>query len=271
MKHRLALLGPKGTFTEEAALKADPRAEKIYCQTIDEVFEAVAEGRVEMGIVPVENSLEGSVFATLDLLLSTEVSICREIVLDISHCLLALPGVDVSEIKEMASHPHALAQCRGLLKSHPDVKTRNFPSTAEAAREVAAKKLRSTGVIAPRIAAEIYGLNILMENVQDEEVNQTRFFMISNKCPETLGKKKTSIVFGLNDRPGALHEILGHFAKAEINLTKIESRPTKKSLGDYLFFVDFIGDSGDEKIGSLLATVKSLTTYYKVLGSYSVG
>ncbi len=271
MKRRLALLGPKGTFTEEAALKADPGAEKIYCQTIDEVFDTVTSGGAEMGIVPVENSLEGSVFATLDMLLSSDVSICREVVLDISHCLLALPGVGVSEIKEVASHPHALAQCRGLLKSHPDVKTRNFPSTADAAREVAQKGLQSTGVIAPRIAAEIYGLNIILEGVQDSHHNQTRFFVISNNCPETSGQVKTSIVFGLIDRPGALYEILGYFANAEINLTKIESRPTKKSLGDYIFFIDFMGAADDDKIKNILKKIKDFTSYYKVLGSYSTG
>ena len=271
MNHRLALLGPKGTFTEEAALTADPEAERIYCETIEEVFETVAAGGAEKGIVPVENSLEGSVFATLEKLLSTNVSICREVVLDISHCLMALPGIDMSEIKEVVSHPHALAQCRNFLKSMPSVKTRNFPSTADAAREVAAKKLLSTAAIAPRIAAKIYGLNILREGVQDEEHNQTRFFVISNNCPETSGQVKTSIVIGLKDRPGALYEILGYFAKAEINLTKIESRPTKKSLGDYIFFIDFMGAADDKKIGSLLATLESHTSYYKVLGSYSVG
>lgn len=268
MNRRLALLGPKGTFTEEAALKADSEAEKIYCQTIEEVFETVADGRAEMGIVPVENSLEGSVFATLDMLLSTDVSICREVVLNISHSLMALPGVEIDGVDEVISHPHALAQCRGLLKTFSGVKTRNFPSTAEAAREVAVKKLGSTAAIAPRIAAEIYGLKILQTDVQDEETNQTRFFVISNNCLEASGQKKTSIVFGLIDRPGALYEILGHFSKAEINLTKIESRPTKKSLGDYIFFIDFMGAAEDEKIARLLKTVQGLTSYYKVLGSY---
>ena len=271
MNHRLALLGPKGTFTEEAALTADPEAERIYCETIEEVFETVAAGGAEKGIVPVENSLEGSVSVTLDMLLSSEVSICSEVVLDISHSLMALPGSDIGDINEVISHPHALAQCRNFLKSMPGVKTRNFPSTAEAAREVSEKSLATTAAIAPRLAAKIYGLNILREGVQDKQRNQTRFFVISNNCPETSGQKKTSIVFGLKDRPGALHEILGHFAKAEINLTKIESRPTKKSLGDYIFFIDFMGAADDEKIAGLLSTVESHTSYYKVLGSYSVG
>lgn len=271
MNGRLALLGPKGTFTEEAAFKADPDAEKIYCQTIEEVFDAVTTDRAERGIVPVENSLEGSVSATLDMLLSTEVSICREVVLDINHCLLGLPEAGIGEIIEVISHSHALAQCRGFLKSLSGITTRNFPSTAEAAREVAIKGLKQTAAIASKIAADVYGLNILKEGIQDQERNQTRFFVISNKCSETSKEKKTSIVFGLRDRPGALNEILGHFAKADINLTKIESRPTKKSLGDYIFFIDFIGDADDEGIKKILKKIKDITSYYKVLGSYSTG
>jgi prephenate dehydratase len=271
LKDGIALLGPEGTFTGEAALMADPDAERVYCETIEDVFDAVTSGGTEKGIVPVENSLEGSVSATLEMLLSTDVSICREVILDISHYLLALPGVEMSDIKEIISHPHALAQCRGFLKSLQEVKTRNFPSTAEAAREVVAKGLKTTAAIAPRIAADIYGLNILKEGIQEQEKNQTRFFVISKKCPMSGGIKKTSIVIGLKDRPGALHEILGHFAKAQVNLTKIESRPTKKSLGDYIFYVDFIGDRGDEKIQSILEAVKNLTTSFKVLGSYSTG
>jgi prephenate dehydratase len=271
VKKRLALLGPKGTFTEEAALKADPGAEKVYSQTIEDVFDSVISGRAENGIVPVENSLEGSVSATLEMLLSTDISICREVVLDINNSLLALPGVGMSDIKEVISHPHALAQCRGFLKSLPGVKTRNFPSTAEAAKEVSVKGLEQTVAIASKIAADIYGLNILKEGIQDHERNQTRFFVISLACPNVPEVKKTSIVFGLKDRPGALNEILSHFARAQVNLTKIESRPTKKSLGDYIFFIDFIGDRGDEKIQSILEAVKDLTTSFKVLGSYSTG
>jgi prephenate dehydratase len=271
VKERIALLGPKGTFTGEAALKADPDADRVFYETIEDVFDAVTSGRAEKGIVPVENSLEGSVSATLEMLLSTDVSICREVVLDITHCLLGLPGAGLSDFNEVISHPHALAQCRGFLKSLKAIKTRNFPSTADAAREIAVKDLKTTAAIAPRIAAEIYGLNIMKEGIQDEEKNQTRFFVISKGCPEISGAKKTSIVIGLMDRPGALYDILGHFANAGVNLTKIESRPTKKSLGDYIFFIDFIGDRRDEKIQRIFETVKGLTTSIKVLGSYSTG
>ena len=270
MSLKIALLGPKGTFSEEAAARFNPGLEKVFCDSIEDVFEAVTEGRAGHGIVPVENSLEGSVAPTLELLLKTGVSICREIVLDISHCLLVLPGTKTRDIKEVISHPHALGQCKGFIKSLRGIKTRNSPSTAEAAREVASKKLKDTAAIAPRIAAEIYGLEVLKEDVQDQEKNQTRFFIIALKCPKGQKKEKTSIVMGLKDRPGALYEVLGHFAKAGINLTKIESRPTKKSLGDYIFYIDFIGDAGDERIKRILDEVKGLTTTLKVLGSYTI-
>jgi prephenate dehydratase len=269
MSATIALLGPKGTFSGEAALKIDPHANRLFCDSIEEVFDSVIGEKVECGIVPVENSLEGSVSATLEMLLKARIRICSEVVLDINHCLLGLHGTEIDEIKEVISHPHALAQCRGFLKSMKGIKTRNFPSTGEAAREVAEKKLKTTAAIAPRIAAKIYDLNILKEGVQDQAKNQTRFFVIALKCPEIQGKIKTSIIVGLKDRPGALYEMLGYFAESSINLTKIESRPTKKSLGDYIFYIDFIGDGEDKKIKKILNRLKTSTTTLKVLGSYS--
>ncbi|RMF88956.1 MAG: prephenate dehydratase [Methanobacteriota archaeon] len=268
---RIAILGPKGTFSEEAALRFNPDLERAAYSSIEEVFDAVRGGAARYGVVPVENSLEGSVSATLELLLKSDIQICREIVLDITHCLMALPGTGIQEIEEVISHPHALAQCRGFLKTLPGVKTRNFPSTAEAAREIASKGLSKTAAIGSRIAADLYGLSILEEGVEDEERNQTRFFVLSKECPEKSGQIKTSIVIAVRDRPGALYEILGYFARGGVNLTKIESRPTKKSLGDYIFYIDFLGDAGDERIRGILEKVAGLTTFFKVLGSYSTG
>jgi prephenate dehydratase len=269
MSSTIALLGPKGTFSGEAALKFDPQAKRLFCDSIEEVFDSIVGERAEYGIVPVENSLEGSVSATLEMFLKARVRICSEVVLDIDHCLLVYHGAQIDDIREVISHPHALAQCRGFLRSLIGVKTRNFPSTGEAAREVADKKLKTTAAIGPRIAANIYDLSILKEGVQDQETNQTRFFIIALKCPLIRGKKKTSIVIGLKDRPGALYEVLEHFARGGINLTKIESRPTKKSLGDYIFYIDFMGDGEDKKIKEILNRLKTSTTTLKVLGSYS--
>jgi prephenate dehydratase len=265
----VALLGPRGTFSEEAAIKFDGEAKRILCDTIEDVFEGVIAGEANYGIVPVENSLEGSITTTLELLLETSSTICREVVLDINHCLLTLPGTKIEEIREIISHPHALAQCRKFLRGLKKVKTRNFSSTGEAAKEITIKKLKGTAAIAPKIAARFYNLSILKEGIQDQKKNQTRFFVIGLECPNGSTREKTSIVFGLKDRPGALYDVLGHFAKGGVNLTKIESRPTKKSLGEYIFYIDFIGDSEDDKIKGILGSVKQFTTTFKVLGSYS--
>jgi prephenate dehydratase len=268
---RVGVLGPKGTFSEEAALRFDQHMERVLYDSIEAVFEGVIDGEVRYGVVPVENSLEGSVATTLELLLNTSITICKEIILDINHCLLALWGAQISDIEEVISHPHALAQCRSYLKDLSGVKTRNFPSTAEAAKEVASKGFMKTAAIAPTVAAKLYGLNVLKEGIQDQEKNQTRFFVISKECPEVSERGKISIVMGIKDRPGALYEILGHFARGNVNLTKIESRPTKKSLGDYIFYIDFIGNKDDEKIKKILENLEGLTTFLKVLGSYSTG
>ncbi len=269
MTANIAFLGPRGTFSEDAARRFSPTATEVLCDSIEDVFTAVIRWKAEYGILPVENSLEGSVSTTLEMLLKTEVNICSEIVLDINHFLLALPGTRLDEVREVLSHPHALAQCRGFLGSLKEVKTRNFPSTAEAAREVASKKLRNTGAIAPKIAAKIYGLEILGERIQDQKRNQTRFFVIAGKCPSDLPKDKTSIVIGLKYMPGALYSVLGFFANEGVNLTKIESRPTRKSLGDYIFYIDFEGDKDDPGVRRILEEVKAQSTYFKVLGSYS--
>lgn len=268
MSSKIALLGPKGTFSEEAAHSFDPDAEIVLSETIEDVFETVLAGAAEYGVVPVENSLEGSVSATLDMLMKTDVSICAEIVLDICHCLLVLPGTRIENVREVISHPHALAQCRGFIRGMRGVRTRNFPSTAEAAREVADKHLKGTAAIAPLIAAPIYGLEVLKEGIQGQGHNQTRFFVIGLRCLPSSRGKKTSIVIGLKDRPGALYEVLGLFASAGVNLTKIESRPTKKTLGDYIFYIDFTGDAEDEKIRAMLDELRGMTTMLKLLGSY---
>jgi len=270
MSSELALLGPGGTFSEEAAVRFAPDLNRKYCGTIEDVFESVLEGNAEYGIVPVENSLEGSVAQTLEMLNTSDVRVCREITLKINHCLMALIGTELSDIKEIVSHPHALGQCKKFIKTLPTVKTRNFSSTAEAAKDITDKKLIGTGAIASKIAAKLYGLAILKEGIQDNVNNQTRFFVISRDCrPENDSLSKTSIVIGLKDKPGALYVVLGLFAKADVNLTKIESRPTKKTLGDYIFYIDFIGNINEGKMKNLLDEVMKRSTHFKVFGSYS--
>ncbi len=261
---KVAILGPRGTFSEEASKKYN--AELILCSDIEEIFDKVEEGDADLGIVPIENSLEGSVNQTLDLLLKRNLYIYDEIVLDIEHCLVSLED-RIENVKEIISHPHALAQCRRFIKKL-GVKTRNFPSTAEAAKEIKEKNLRGVAAIAPRISAELYGLKILAKGIQDEKENKTRFIVISKNFHEKTGKDKTSIIIGLSDKPGALYEALGIFAKRNINLKKIESRPSKKALGDYIFYIDFEGHVDDNEVKEALNELKMKVPFLKILGSY---
>lgn len=238
-----------------------------YRNDIEGIFEDVIQGSVDYGLVPIENSLEGSVGVTLDLFLKYEVKICGEVVIDIKHSLLAPKGTVMDEIGEVLSHPHALAQCKGFVKKL-GVRTKNYPSTAGAAREVADKKLRGVAAIAPERAARLYDLEVLEKEIQDEDFNQTRFLVTARKDHRATGRDKTSIIFALIDRPGALYDALRAFAEEGINLTKIESRPSRKALGDYIFYVDFIGHRRDANIKKALAELKSRVTFLKILGSY---
>ncbi len=265
---RVALLGPRGTYSEEALRRFERNAEPVLCKDIESIFDNVLSGSTEFGIVPVENSLEGSVNMTLDMLLKQDVKIYKEIVIDINHNLMALPDTDIAHIREIYSHPHALAQCKNFLKSI-NVRTRNFLSTADAAREIRDRNLKNTAAIAPKVAAKLYGLKILKENLQDEDFNQTRFLVISRKDHERTEDSKTSVIFSLIDKPGALHEALGIFASHDINLTKIESRPSKKALGDYVFFVDLEGHLEDTAVKDSIDELKQKTAFLKVLGSYA--
>ncbi len=266
-KTRVALLGPRGTFSEEAALGFFAEPDFTLTGDIQEIFESVSKGDSDYGVVPVENSLEGSVGMTLEMLLKGNAKIYGEVVLGIRHFLMAPPEVELSEVKEVLSHPHALAQCRDFLK-RIGVETRNFTSTAEAAREVAELKQKGTAAIASRIAAEMYGLRILEEDTQDEDSNQTRFLVISKRDYTKTGRDKTSIITGLADKPGALYEALAAFAERRINLTRIESRPSRKALGDYIFYIDLEGHREDATVKDVLVELGKKTSFLKILGSY---
>jgi prephenate dehydratase len=264
---RVSLLGPRGTFSEEAALKFFKDPEMIYRGDIEAIFEDVLSGEAENGLVPIENSLEGSVGVTLDLLLKKDVKIRGEVVIDVRHSLMALPGASLNDLREVISHPHALAQCRGFIKMH-GLKTKNYPSTAGAARDLAEKRLQGVAAIAPERAARLYGLQIIERDIQDEDFNQTRFLVIALEDSPVTGRDKTSVIFALSHRPGSLYEALWPFARAGINLTKIESRPSRKALGDYVFYLDFEGHRRDKDVAEVLSQLRSRVTFLKVLGSY---
>ncbi|HEV2361989.1 MAG TPA: prephenate dehydratase, partial [Acidimicrobiales bacterium] len=250
----IAFLGPPGTFTEEALFSqadlADLRLEPMA--TIGEALSATHDRLVDAGFVPIENSIEGTVSATIDhLIFDADLLIQREVVLDVHMHLLAPPGTGLADIKTVVSYPHASAQCRGFLQRElPDAQVVAANSTAEAARIVGEDRPAGTAALAPALSAKLYHLDVLAAGVEDHEDNQTRFVLVApDTVPAPTGHDRTSIVcFQHADRPGSLHQILGQFAARSINLSKLESRPSKQGLGDYCFIIDLDGHITDEVV-----------------------
>lgn len=266
---RIAVLGPAGTFSHEAALKYDKNAEMIFVNSIWDVFEVVEQGKADSGIVPVENSIEGVVGTALDAFVRTDKKIKQEIIIPIRHCLCGSGRIE--DMKEVYSHPQALGQCRSILRSL-NAKIFQANSTAAAAEEVAKANGTKKACICSRLAAKTYGLKIIKEDVQDEKNNMTRFFVINSTDAEPTGNDKTSLaVFPQNDRPGLLYEILGVFSKRKINLTRIESSPSRKKLGEYIFFIDIEGHRKDKLINEALQELKRGIKKVKIFGSYPKG
>ena len=273
----VAFFGPSGTFTEEALLSQGDLARQTLLAkpSIADVLEAVAHGEVDLGFVPLENAIEGTVNETLDaLIFDYDFSIEREVVLDVHLQLMAKPGATIPRITRIHSYPHALAQVRGFLASSFDrIETIAEKSTADAARVVSEQGDLHDAAIAPRLSASLYGLDILAENIEDHPDNQTRFVALTLQ-PSTVrtGSDRTSIVcFQDADRPGSLYEILGEFASRSINLTNLQSRPTKQGLGDYCFVIDLEGHRDDEPVRECLAALQQHVAAVKILGSYAKG
>jgi prephenate dehydratase len=270
----VAYFGPEATFTQEALLtqpdlaSADLRA----MPSITAVLDAVARGEVDLGFVPIENGIEGTVSATIDgLIHDVDLHIQREVVIDIHLHLMARPGTGLADILAVSSYPHALAQCQKYLaRTLPGVEQRAANSTADAARVLGESGAAGEAAIAPRLAAERYGLAIVAEDVEDHPENQTRFVLVApTRVPAATGHDKTSIVcFQRSDHPGSLHGILGQFSARNINLTKLESRPTKQALGDYCFVIDLSGHVSDEVVADCLRDLHAGLAGVKFLGSY---
>lgn len=262
----IGILGPEGSYSEKAAKQWRPSANLRYCDDIQDTVEALLRNEVDYAIVPVENSLEGSIPLTLDLLMEHQLKIAGEEIVQISHCLLVKS--DISDIKTIMSHPQALSQCRRFLKEHfRNIEVRPVMSTSLAAKLASGSK--DLAAIASIESAQRYGLKIIEENIQDINENYTRFIVIGKETPHATGNDKTSIIVYLQkNRPGALYEILGELAHRNIDLTKIESRPTKKLLGDYLFHIDLRGHIEDALIKETLDKIKSKVGMLKILGSY---
>jgi len=270
----VAYFGPAATFTHEALLTQHDlaAAEMTALASITAVLDAVAQGEVDLGFVPIDNGIEGTVSATIDgLIHDVDLHIQREVVMDIHLHLMALPGTRLTDIHAVSSYPHALAQCQKYLaRELPEVDQRAANSTADAARVLGESGIAGEAAIAPRLAAERYGLEIVAEDVEDHPENQTRFVLVARtRVPAPTGHDKTSIVcFQRADHPGSLHGILGQFAARNINLSKLESRPTKRGLGDYCFVIDMDGHLDDELVADCLRDLHAGLARVKFLGSY---
>lgn len=264
----VAFQGEIGAYSEEAAFQFFGASIKLRpCESLENVFVVVERNEAHFGVVPVENSLEGSISRTYDLLLDSELRVCGETELRVVHCLIGVPGSRLDLIKQVYSHPQALGQCRAFLK-HLGCELISTYDTAGAVKMIKEKGTPDSGAVASARAAEIYGMNILAKEIEDNPNNFTRFFILSKTDSPSTGSDRTSIVFSVKHRPGALYETLRTLADKDINLTKIESRPTRQKPWEYNFYVDFDGHRQDKAFQEALAGLEHNTLFVKILGSY---
>jgi prephenate dehydratase len=267
---RIGYLGPEGSFSHEAVSTIDG-VDPIACDTIADLLSAVADSSLDQGLIPLENAIEGTVSATIDgLVFDHELVIVREIVIPIQLQLLARPGVALKDLTGVRSYVHALAQCRAYLHGL-DVPIEQTSSTSQAAREVAASS-EPWAAVASTLAGELFGLVALATDIEDHPDNATRFVVVGREVVAApTGHDRTTIVcFQDADRPGSLYGILGRFAARDVNLTKLESRPTKRGLGDYCFVIEFQGHVADDVVADCLADLQAHLARVKFLGSYPV-
>ncbi len=266
---QVAFQGEPGAFSEEAALRYFPAAQTTSRRTLREVFQAVAEGTCEAGVVPVENSEAGSINETYDLLLEfhPRVWITGEVTLKISHCLLGIPGTSLARIRRVYSHPQALAQCERFLRDLA-VEVVPFYDTAGSAQMLARTRDPEAAALASRRAAELYGLVILAEDVQTNPQNYTRFLAIGRAPAPRRDPSKSAVVFSTAHRPGALYRALGAFARENLNLTKLESRPSRQGVWEYVFYVDFEGHEEEDRVRRALDDLRAQCLWVIHLGSY---
>ncbi len=264
----VAFQGEIGAYSEEAAFHFfGPSIEVKPCESLDDVFRVVEQGEIQFGIVPIENSLEGSINRVYDLLLDSSLRVCGEIELRVTHCLIASPEARLDTIRRVYSHPQALAQCRDFLK-HLDCELIPTYDTAGSVKMIKEKGITDGGAVASTRAAEIYGMKIIDREIEDNPNNFTRFFILAKQDSPPTGDDKTSIVFSVSHKPGALYEFLKELAARRINLTKIESRPTRQKPWEYNFYLDFEGHREDKAPQEALENLRNSSIFVKVLGSY---
>ena len=262
----IAYLGPEATFTHQAAIRRFGASLRYASQkTIADVFSEVTKNRADYGVVPVENSTEGVVTHTLDMFVESELKIVAQIILPIQHCLVSNGRRD--GLKKLYGHPQTLAQCRGWVQNHlPQIEIIETSSNARSA-ELAAKEPRAAAITGV-LAAERYGLRILESDIQDNSANATRFLVLGRQCSPPTGKDRTSLMLSVTHEVGALYRALAAFRRFKLNMTKIESRPSKRKAWEYYFFVDCEGHKDDRKVAKAIEELKRQCNFVKVLGSY---
>ena len=267
---RVAFQGERGAYSEAAAVTFfDDSIQPIPCHDFDAVFEAVATGQADRGVLPVENSLAGSIHRNYDLLLRHNLFIVGEVQILIAHQLIVQPGVTLADVKKVYSHPQALAQCeRSLIELLPDAERIVTYDTAGSVKMLKEENITDGAGLASQRAADIYGMSILKPDMQDNAENYTRFVVVAPEPIVPEGQVKTSIVFSLDNVPGSLFKSLAVFALRDIDLTKIESRPLQGKRWQYFFYIDFIGGQYEERRQNALNHLQEITTYFKVLGTY---
>jgi chorismate mutase/prephenate dehydratase len=263
----VAYLGPQGTFSEEAVIKQFGHAvTTVPCSTIDAIFRKVESGAANYGVVPVENSTEGAVGRTMDLLLQTSLKVCGELQLPIHQCLMA-QHTDLAAIHKIYSHPQSFAQCQTWLNENLTGADRiSAASNADAARQAASDS--GAAAIAGKKAAEIFGLKICAANIEDNPNNATRFLVVGQQEIAPSGKDKTSLAMATHNQPGAVYKLLAPFAQYHVSMTRLESRPSRESLWEYVFFTDIEGHQEDENVAKALQALRDNATFLKVFGSY---
>lgn len=264
---KVAYLGPRATFTHLATMQRFGfSATDIPVNSIKEVFDEVERGRADFGVVPIENSTEGVVNHTLDLFVDSPLKIFGEILQEVSHHLMSKTG-QIGDLRRIYSHSHAIAQCKNFLETNlPRIQVTETSSTARAAE--LAQEDPTAGAIASELAAKLYNLVVIKRRIEDNINNFTRFLVVSQKGAPRSGRDKTSVMFSIKDRVGALYEMLRPFSAQQINLTKIESRPSKKKAWEYIFYIDMIGHLEDEMIRTAIEELRGQAVFLKVLGSY---
>jgi arogenate/prephenate dehydratase len=265
---RIAFQGATGAYSESAAQRAWPGAETVALDRFEDVFEAVRAGTVTHGILPIENSVGGSIHRNYDLLLEHDLPIVGETELSVVHNLLALPGTEMPEIRRVFSHPQALAQCERYVRTLPGVEVVATYDTAGSARLIRDGGLRDTAAIASARAAEVFGLHILKAGIQDFEDNITRFIVVAREPHPLDVPDKTTLAFALHNAPGALFKALSVFALRDIDLTKLESRPDRGLPWEYLFYVDLAVGRDDVRCGRAIVHLSEFARWVKTLGSY---